>query len=294
MIQRRNLKAKDRTRKEEKERDPAARSVGAVISFYRRAKGKTQKKLIEDAQGIISATSLAMIEGGTRLPTEKALRFLCDQLQLSAFQIEQLEDLLHDSERTDEQRLKSIMPSDVLQGRALFLRPPGDDSTLLESAGVEEIWIITKSPLTVKKKYYEMLRERLKSGKLRSTYFVDSDAGKSQFVELYQMLLKDPNLDSDAKNVLSDRLRCIIVPSTLTIFGFVLFNPNIPNRMFGRSVVMDQNGLTVGVIPMDTPKVAAAFREFNKIVERVGTLRIRGSGAREIIQGIGECELVLP
>ena len=286
----RNGTAKVKT-KGNKEKD-AARSVGAVVSFYRRARGKTQKKLIEHGKGILSASSLAMIEGGSRLPTEKALRYLCEQLELSAFQVEQLEHLVHDLERTDEQRMQSIMPSDVLQGRALFLRPPGDDSTLLESAGVTEVWIITKSPLTTKKPYYEMLRARLK--KVRSTYFVDSDTGKAQFIELYRTLSKDPELDSQTKNVLSDRLRCIIVPSTLTIFGFVLFNPNVPNRMFGRSVVMDQNGLSIGVIPMDPPKVAAALREFNKIVEKLGTSRKGATGAREMVQGIGECELVSP
>jgi transcriptional regulator with XRE-family HTH domain len=282
----------NKTRKD-RERE-AARAVGAVISFYRRARGKTQKKLIERGKGIVSASSLAMIEGGSRLPTEKALRFLCEQLNLSAFQVEQLDYLAHDLDRTDEQRLQSIMPMDVVQGRALFLRPPGDDSMLLEGAGVGEVWIITKSPLTTKRPYYEMMRDRLKSGRLRSTYFIDSDTGKAQFVELYRALLGDAHLDTPTKKVLSDRLRCIIVPSTLTIFGFVLFNPNVPNRMFGRSVVMDQYGLTIGVIPMDPPKVAAAFRELNKIVETVGTIGKNNSAGRKTVQGIGECELVLP
>lgn len=249
---------------------------------------------MEGGTGILSASSLAMIEGGARLPTERALRFLGNQLDLSPFQFDQLWLLAHDLERTDEQRLQTVMPSDVLRGATLFLRPAGDDSALLESAGVEEVWIVTKSPLTAKAPYYEMLRNRLRKGRLRSTYFLDSNAGKAQFLELFHAFLKDPQLDSATKNRLSDRLRCIIVPTTLTIFGFVLFNPNVPNRMFGRSVVMDQNGLTIGVIPMDTPKVAAAFAHLGKIVDKIATPGKQNSGTSEMVQGIGFCELVVP
>ena len=181
------------------------------------------------------------------------------------------------------------MPSDVIRGSALFLRPPGDDSTLLNTAGVDEVWIVTRSPLTAKAPYYEMLRNRLKNGKLKSTYFLDSNEGKTEFVELFHALLNDRHLDLATKKVLAERLRCIIVPKTLTIFGFVLFNPNVSNRTFGRSVVMDPIGQTIGVIPMDTPKVAAAFSILSEIVGKVTT-----TGGAAIVHGVGPCELVAP
>jgi transcriptional regulator with XRE-family HTH domain len=274
----------------------AARSVGAVVSLYRRAQGLTQQQLQDGGEGVLSSSSLAMIEGGDRLPTEKALRFLCDRLSLSAFQTEQLRNLAHDPERTDEQRLQTIMPSDVIRGIALFIRPAGDDSALLESAGVEEVWIVTKNPLTVKTPYYEMMRDRVTRGKLRFTYFIDSEAGRTQFVELFQKMARDPELDSLSKSNLGSRLRCIVVPTTLTIFGFVLFNPNMPGRMFGRSIVMDDYGLTIGVIPMDKPKVTAAFQHLSRIVDQLGSNEKRGKAGAHIesVNGIGTCELLKP
>jgi hypothetical protein len=254
----------------------------------------TQQKLQEGGEGVVSASALAMIEGGDRLPTEKALRFLCERLELSPFQTEQLRHLAHDPERTDAERLKSIMPSDVLRGVALFIRPAGDDSALLEAAGVEEVWVVTKTPLTIKAGYYEQMRDRLVKQKIRFTYFIDSEKGKSQFLELYRKLQEDPSLDSPAKKRLSARLRCIVVPSTLTIFGFVLFNPNVVGRMFGRIVVMDDYDLTIGVIPMDRPKVTASFEHLHKIVEKLEELEggKRGAGPTTYIEGIGNCELV--
>jgi len=271
--------------------EAAARSVGAVVSLYRRARGMTQQELQEGGEGVVSASALAMIEGGDRLPTEKALRFLCERLRLSPFQTEQLRQLAHDPERTDEERLQSIMPSDVLRGVALFIRPTGDDSALLKSAEVEEVWVVTKKPLTVKAGHYEQLRDRLVKQNIRFTYFIDPGGGKGQFLELYGKLQGDPALDSAAKKRLSSRLRCVVVPSTLTIFGFVLFNPNIVGRMFGRSVVMDDYGLTIGVIPMDRPKVTASFELLHTIVEKLEELGSGKTGAI-YIEGIGNCELV--
>ena len=60
----------------------------------------------------------------------------------------------------------------------MFMRPTGDDSALLESAGVEEVWIVTKTPLTTKAPFYEMMRDRVTKGRLRFTYFLDSEARK--------------------------------------------------------------------------------------------------------------------
>jgi transcriptional regulator with XRE-family HTH domain len=293
-------RAGELSKRQEINQDPkevsAARAVGAVVSFYRRARGKTQQQLQTGGEGVLTASALAMIEGGDRLPTEKALRFLCERLDLSAFQTEQLRNLAHDPDRTDEQRLQTIMPSDVIRGVALFMRPAGDDSALLESADVEEVWIVTKSPLTVKTPYYEMMRDRVTKGKLRFTYFLDSEDGKAQFVQLFQKMAKDPELDSSSRSSLPSRLRCIVVPTTLTIFGFVLFNPNVPGRMFGRSIVMDDYGLTIGVIPMDTPKVTASFQHLSKIVDQlVSNQKPDHSGPRiEHVNGIGTCELLRP
>jgi hypothetical protein len=149
-------------------------------------------------------------------------------------------------------------------------------------------------PLTIKAGYYELMRDRLVKEKIRFTYFIDSEAAKSEFLELYGKLLGDPALDSSAKKRLSARLRCIVVPTTLTIFGFVLFNPNVVGRMFGRSVVMDDYGLTIGVIPMDRPKVTASFEHLHKIVEKLEELGGGKSGAGRTahIEGIGHCEMV--
>lgn len=288
------------SKRQENLRDPrevsAARAVGAFVSFYRRAMGKTQQELQTGGEGVLTASALAMIEGGDRLPTEKALRFLCDRLELSAFQAEQLRFLAHDPDRTDEERLKTIMPSDVIHGTALFIRPPGDDSKLLESAGVQEVWIVTKSPLTIKTPFYEMMRDRVTIGNLRFTYFLDSETGKDQFVELYQKIIKDSEVSSLSRKGLGERLRCIMVPSTLTIFGFILFNPNFPGRMFGRSVLMDDYGLTVGVIPMDKPKVTAAFQLLSKIVDQlVSAEKLVPSNVHpEQVNGIGTCQLIRP
>lgn len=274
----------------------AARAVGAFVAFYRRAKGLTQQQLQAGGEGILTASALAMIEGGDRLPTEKALRFLCERLELSTFQTEQLRDLAHDPDRTDEQRLQTIMPSDVIRGVALFMRPAGDDSKLLESAGVEEAWIVTRSPLTINPPYYEMMRDRVAKGRIRFTYFLDSEAGKGQFTELFHKLMKDPIVNASAKKDMSDRLRCIVVPSTLTIFGFVLFNPSVPGRMFGRSIVMDDYGLTIGVVQMDKPRVSAAFQHLKRIVDQlVANARRHGSESPiEHVNGIGACELLRP
>jgi hypothetical protein len=161
-----------------------------------------------------------MIEGGDRLPTEKALRFLCERLELSPFQTEQLRQLAHDPERTDAERLQSIMPSDVLRGVALFIRPAGDDSALLESAGVEEVWVVTKKPLTIKAGYYELMRDRLVKEKIRFTYFIDSEAAKSEVLELYGKLLGDPALDSSAKKRLSARAEMYRCPNHSHNFRF--------------------------------------------------------------------------
>lgn len=66
--------------------------------------------------------------------------------------------------------------------------------------------------------------------------------------------------------------------------------------MFGRSILMDDYGLTIGVIPMDKPKVTAGFHLLGKIVDQVASSQVRpssGSGA-ENVSGIGKCELVKP
>lgn len=273
----------------------AAKAVGAIIAFYRRVHGITQKKLTTGANGMISASSLAMIEGGHRLPTEKALRFLADRLELSQFQTDQLTFIAQDLTRTDEQRLQTIAPSDVTRGVALFLRPPGDDSTLLEGADVREVWIVTKSPLTTDSPYYEMMRKRVNAGRPKFIYFLDSDAGKSDFQKLLTKLKNDPQVEPSAKLHLADRLKCMVIPSTLTIFGFVLFNPGVPGRMFGRSVVMDPTGLPIGVIPMDATKVTAAFAHLSRINSHLSSPELRHRvGKREEVQGIGFCEFVAP
>ncbi len=279
--------AADRRRRDD------AKAVGAIIAFYRRTRAVTQMKLTEKAGKSLSASSLAMIEGGYRLPSDKALKLLADRLHLSPYQMNQLQSLTRDANRTDEEKLQTITPSDVLHGIPLFLRPPGDDSLLLEGANVEAVWIVTKMPLTASGSYYEMLRRRLTVGKTSFTYFLDSDTGTDQFEAIYRKLLGDPEFHKTARERLHDRLNCILVPPTLTVFGYVLFNPGVAGRMFGRSVVMDENGITIGVIPMDPIKVGAAYSLLGRINNQLCQLSSRSkSSLPQDVPGIGNCELV--
>jgi hypothetical protein len=57
---------------------------------------------------------------------------------------------------------------------------------------------------------------------------------------------------------------------------------------------MDDYGLTIGVIPMDRPKVTASFELLHRIVEKLEELEGGKSGAGRTtrIEGIGNCELV--
>jgi hypothetical protein len=189
---------------------------------------------------------------------------LADRLHLSPYQMNQLQSLTRDANRTDEEKLQTITPSDVLRGIPLFLRPPGDDSL-----------------------------RRLTVGKTSFTHFLDSDTGKDQFEAIYRKLLGDPEFHKTARERLHDRLNCILVPPTLTVFGYVLFNPGLAGRMFGRNVVMDENGITIGVIPMDPIKVGSAYNLLGRINNQLCHPRSRStSSLSQDVPGIGNCELV--
>jgi transcriptional regulator with XRE-family HTH domain len=268
----------------------AAKAVGALLAFYRRLKGLTQEQLA-DSSDTLKQSSLGMIESGYRRPTDRALEDLLELLELHPFQREQLSSL-NDLAAKTETRLRTIAASDVLRGMLIFLRAPGEDSKLLEDANIREVWIVTRVPLTLSGSYYEMLRTRMNRGKISFTYFLNSETGKSNFRELWNKLSSDPQLKSEARKRLSRHLRCILVPPALTIFSFVLFEPTESGKMFGRSVVMDQSGLAIGVMPMDNYKVTLARELLSRVLNRLCPEESeRPLTTPQEIPGVGTCQL---
>lgn len=273
--------------------DNAAKAVGAIVAFYRRVRGLTQKKLAKESKGALSASSLAMIEGGYRLPPERTIRYLGERFGFTPFQFDQIHSLAQYPDRTTEQRIRSLIPSDVIEGIPLFVRPPGHDSALLEMANIHEVWIVTRSPLVLTVPFYQMLKRRIMKKEMSFTYFLDFEMGRAQFESVWSKLADDPEVSPKARETLNAKLKCILVPSTLTIFSFGIYDPGVPEKMFGRSVLQDQSGIAIGIIPMDSYKVGSAYTLLSRIHARLFQGASQPASMKVDIAGIGICESVI-
>jgi hypothetical protein len=138
-----------------------------------------------------------------------------------------------------------------------------------------------------------MLKRRIMKKGMSFTYFLDLEKGRAQFESVWSKLADDPEVLPTVRATLHTKLKCILVPPTLTIFSFAIYDPGLPEKMFGRSVLMDQNGIAIGMIPMDSYKVSAAYSLLSRIKARLFEGTARPAPIKVDISGIGICESVI-
>ena len=221
----------------------------------------------------MSPSFLGMIENGARLPTEDALEELAIKLGLTGFQRLQLKAVAGYSGQLQEARGSEIRPSDLIEGTPLFLRKMETESEFQDKLVLEEVWIVTRRPMSMEGPYLKWLRGKLLNSDCIYTYFVDARFGESDFATLWDRL----DLESDPewrKKVelrhqtnMQEQLRFVLCPPALSAANHTvaLFNPrSLTLPKFGRVGYYD-NGIPIGVHGIDRSlydQVVTLIKEF--------------------------------
>lgn len=232
----------------------AAAAVGALLGFYRRIDGRSQKELSTDAS--LHPSEIAMYESAQRLPSSEALEKISSALKLDPFQSRQLQLVAMHAGRTVLAGHEWTTPDDVLHGVPMFMRRLEKESDFQRAADISNMWVVASKPLAATGKMYEALHKRLLRDETEFVYFIGGGAAEESFQVLWSRLCSDsPRL----KAVIPKRLQCVLAPASLCLYHFAICNPGQQSRMFGRAV-MHQNGLPVGFYAMDPAQVLRAYQ----------------------------------
>jgi transcriptional regulator with XRE-family HTH domain len=246
----------DRVKVSESARNPENEprlAVGALLGFYRRIRHKSQEQLAEEAR--IKPSALAMFESGQRLPLPESLDKIATALGLDAFQQRQLEFMSTYSGQKLAIGEQWFMPEDVLTGIPVFLRRLEREAEFQRIGSISETWIVTSRPLAIDGEMYQVLKRRLENEQTKFIYFLDTTAGESPFRALWSRLIaENPKL----KDVVPERLRCVLTPTSFCLYHYAICNPGQVARMFGRLVVY-AGGIPVGILSMDSQHVSRAY-----------------------------------
>jgi transcriptional regulator with XRE-family HTH domain len=177
-----------------------------LVRFRNRA-GLSQQQLAERDLGL-SASYIAMLESGKRgvsgrgaiLPRQ-TIWFLINKLKLwppdcDAF----LEAAGHTSDRTQAEELQ-----------------------IQENFEFDEIWIFARVILDPEQSWYKVVANNILKRKISYCYFTDD---QERFEALRRKLDKDAGRN---RNVLMDRLECILLPGELFFTNIAVYNPGRQN-----------------------------------------------------------------
>jgi len=240
-------------------------AVGALVGFYRRTRQPnwTQKELA-DAAGL-KASALGMFESGQRLPSPEVAERIGQALGLDAFERQQLQFICSYGPRGPIIGEQWFLPDDVLNGTPIFLRDPRREAQVQREAEISEMWIVTSKPMARDGAMYEMLKARILDEKTRFVYFLDVLQGETRFKDLWKRLTGDV---PDRMDRIADKLKCVLVPSSLTLYHYGICNPGQLAKMFGRLIVY-ASGVPVGFLSMDTQQVLRAFEMLEPIYQKL-------------------------
>jgi transcriptional regulator with XRE-family HTH domain len=230
-------------------------AVGSLLSFYRKTKRVNQTQAtIADAAGLTSS-ALGMFEAGKRIPNQDAIKKLAGALGLDDFQRQQLQLISSYDRQGPLIGEQWFVPGDVLTGTPIFLRNLEREIEAQREAAISEMWIVTRHPLALEGKMYDLLKYRLANEATNFVYFIDSSVGESPFRALLNRLLGDM---PGQRGVLIRRLRGVLIPASFCIDHYAICNPGQLTRMFGRLIVY-ASGIPVGFVSMDSQQVTRAY-----------------------------------
>lgn len=251
-----------------------ASAVGLLLGLYRRRKELSQAELASKVS--TTAGSIATFESGQRLPQEELLEKLGRALELSPFALHQLDILAKSASHSIYPADDWVLPQDVFSGTPVFLRDLESESRVQADAQIDEMWIVTARPLALAGDMNRMLRDRIAGTKTTFVYFIDSSGGESAFRALWDVLSNDSVLleAGITREVILQRLTCVLSPSTLCLQHFAICNPGQFNREFGRIIVYS-DGKPIGYTFMDKQHVTRAYNLLQEAFERCKSNRGR-------------------
>lgn len=265
-------------------------AIGALLGFYRRrterSSQSTSSQFAVSKRAFIKKSALAMYESGRRTPSMEAIDGLAAALKMDGLQKRQLQLLAEYPTRAAVRGEEWFLPDDVLTGIPVFLRTLLKESQLQREADISEMWIVTSRPLALDGEMYTMLSDRIHDKRTRFVYFVDSGATESPFQALWRKLCSERR---HKRSEITERLRCVLVPSSISLSHFAICNPGrTEGDMFGRYVFY-AGGAPVGFFAMDSNQVARAYHMLDPIYRRC-----QMDPGRTVKTPFGEFRLVEP
>jgi transcriptional regulator with XRE-family HTH domain len=232
-------------------------AVGALLSFYRHLREMSRQQLAPAAT--ISVSLLAMVENGTRLPSQDVLERLGGALRLSTYQRLQLHGIAGYSAQLPEAPGWEVRPDDLIRGVPLFLRNTQLEFQFQKNLDIEEAWIVTRRPMALEEPVLSMLKSKLLNTDANYVYFVDTRTGEDDFKTLWNRLDIETNphwMEKRKKRAAAgerEQLTFVLSPPTLcaSIHTISLFNPRSTTKpRFGRAAYYG-GGTPIGVYPLD-------------------------------------------
>ncbi len=240
-----------------KPRDKKKLALGALLTFYRHLREHSRQELAPAAD--VSVSLLAMVENGTRLPSQEALERLGRELQLSAYQRLQLHAIAGYSAQLPEAPGWEVRAEDLIHGVPLFLRNMQLEFQFQSKIDIEEAWVVTRRPMALEEPAFTMLKSKLLDTDANYVYFVDARTGEYDFKTLWNRLslASDPRWMEKRMQRLAlnrpEQLTFVLSPPTLCASNHTvaLFNPRSDTKpRFGRTAYYG-GGVPIGVYPLD-------------------------------------------
>jgi transcriptional regulator with XRE-family HTH domain len=240
-----------------KQTDQKKLAVGALLAFYRHLRERSRQQLASAAT--ISVSLLAMVENGTRLPSQEVLEKLGEALGLSTYQRLQLHAIAGYSAQLPEAPGWEVRADDLIRGVPLFLRNTQLEFQFQGKLDIEEAWIVTRRPMALDEPVLSMLKSKLLHTDANYVYFVDARTGEDDFKTLWNRLYLEGNphwLGKKKQRAAAgtrEQLTFVLSPPTLcaSIHTVSLFNPRSTTKpRFGRAAYYG-GGTPIGVYPLD-------------------------------------------